>query len=370
MNSFSHVQFSQFVDWIAAIQQIPAPTFLEGQRAAYMQSEFVRLGMSEVILDDSGNVLARWPGGNAKPLVISAHLDTVHSDTGPLPLERTDVRLTGPGVADNSTSLAALLILADKFAAENIHYPGDIWLAANVCEEGLGNLAGMQALVNRFQGEVQAYLILEGLGLGQVCHRGLGVMRYRITAETAGGHSWVDYGTPSAIHELAKVMADLTELTPSHRPRASLNIGIIQGGTSVNTIAPQAHFDLDLRAEDQNALSRLDDRVRRTVQAQEKPGVHFTLEVIGNRPAGEIPAGHPLVKLAANILQSLDIPVTLEIGSTDANFPLSRGFPAICVGLTRGGFPHTLRETIEIEPLKSGLEQLRSFINRIWRPEE
>ncbi len=195
-------------------------------------------------------------------------------------------------------------------------------------------------------------------------------MRYRITAETAGGHSWVDYGTPSAIHELVKVMADLTELTPSRRPRSSLNIGIIHGGTSVNTIAPQAHFDLDLRAEDQNALLRLDDRVRRMVQAQEKTGVHFTLEIIGNRPAGEIPAGHPLVKLAENILQSLDIPVTLEIGSTDANFPLSRGFPAICIGLTRGGFPHTLRETIEIEPLKLGLEQLWSFINRIWQPEE
>ena len=370
MNSFSHVQFNRFLDWIGTIQQIPAPTFHEGQRAAYIQSEFVRLGISEVIQDDSGNVLARWPGGNAKPLVISAHLDTVHSSAAPLPLERTDVRLTGPGVADNSTSLAALLILAEKFAVENIHHPGDIWLAANVCEEGLGNLAGMQALVNRFQGEVQAYLILEGLGLGQVCHRGLGVMRYRITAETAGGHSWVDYGTPSAIHELVKVMADLTELTPSRRPRSSLNIGIIQGGTSVNTIAPQAHFDLDLRAEDQNALSRLDDRVRRMVQAQEKPGVHFTLEIIGNRPAGEILAGHPLVKLAANILQSLDIPVTLEIGSTDANFPLSRGFPAICIGLTRGGFPHTLRETIEIEPLKLGLEQLRGFINRIWQPEE
>ncbi len=370
MNSFSPVQFNRFLDWIGTIQQIPAPTFHEGQRAAYIQFEFVRLGISEVIQDDSGNVLARWPGGNAKPLVISAHLDTVHSSAAPLPLERTDVRLTGPGVADNSTSLAALLILAEKFAAENIHHPGDIWLAANVCEEGLGNLAGMQALVNRFQGEVQAYLILEGLGLGQVCHRGLGVMRYRITAETAGGHSWVDYGTPSAIHELVKVMADLTELTPSRRPRSSLNIGIIQGGTSVNTIAPQAHFDLDLRAEDQNALSRLDDRVRRMVQAQEKPGVHFTLEIIGNRPAGEISAGHPLVKLAANILQSLVIPVTLEIGSTDANFPLSRGFPAICIGLTRGGFPHTLRETIEIEPLKLGLEQLWSFINRIWQPEE
>lgn len=368
MNLFSQAQFNRFVDWIGTIQQIPAPTFHEGQRAAYMQSEFARLGMLEVVQDDSGNVLARWPGGNAKPLVISAHLDTVHSDTTPLPLERTDVRLIGPGVADNSTGLAALLGLADKFAAEDIHYPGDIWLAANVCEEGLGNLAGMQALVNRFQGEVQAYLILEGLGLGQVCHRGLGVMRYRVTAETAGGHSWVDYGTPSAIHELVKVMADLTEWTPSHKPRSSLNIGIIQGGISVNTIAPQAHFDLDLRAEDQNALLRLNDRVRRAVQAQEKPGVHFTLESIGNRPAGEIPAGHPLVRLATDILQLLDIPVTLEIGSTDANFPLSCGYPAICIGLTRGGFPHTARETIEIEPLKLGLEQLRSFVTRTWQP--
>ena len=369
MNPFSAAELVQLVDWICKIQQIPAPTFHEDQRAAYMLSEFGRLGFTDVQQDDIGNVLARWPGGNAKPLVISAHLDTVHSEIATLPLERNDIRLTGPGVADNSTSVAALLVLANKLALENISYPGDIWLAADVREEGLGNLAGMQALVHRFQGEVQAYLILEGLGLGQVCHRGLGVMRYRITAETAGGHSWVDYGSPSAIHELARVMAALTDLTISRRPRSSLNIGIIQGGTSVNTIAPQAHFDLDLRAEDQNTLSRLNDRVRRAVQAQEKTGVQYTLESIGNRPAGEIPAGHPLVQLTLDILQALNVPATLEIGSTDANVPLSRGYPAICIGLTRGGFPHTPRETIEIEPLKLGLNQLWSLVARIWQLE-
>jgi acetylornithine deacetylase/succinyl-diaminopimelate desuccinylase-like protein len=357
----------QFLDWICIIQQIPAPTFREKDRAAYIQAEFLRLGLSDVQLDSCGNVLARWPGGDARPLVISAHLDTVHRAEDPLPLIRTDSRLTGPGIADNSTSLAALLVVASLFKANQSVFPGDIWLVADVCEEGLGNLAGMRALVDRFLGTPCAYLILEGLGLGQVCHRGLGVERYQVKAQTAGGHSWVDYGSPSAIHEIAQVVADLADITIPQKPRASLNVGIIQGGTSVNTIASQASFELDLRAEDQPSLSRLSERVRRLITRRDSPGVDFSIAPIGQRPAGELPADHPLVRLAANVLQELKIPVTLEIGSTDANIPLSQGFPAICLGLSRGGHPHTAREYLEIEPLQAGLQQILNFIDRVWQ---
>ncbi len=367
MNSLSPTLMEQWIDWICTIQQIPAPTFREKDRAAFMQAEFMRLGLSDVQTDQSGNVLARWPGGDARPLVISAHLDTVHRSEDPLPQFRTDSRLTGPGIADNSTSLAALLVLASVLKENQAPSPGDIWLAADVCEEGLGNLAGMRALVDRFQGTPCAYLILEGLGLGQVCHRGLGVERYKVKAQTAGGHSWVDYGAPSAIHELAQVVADLADMTIPQNPRASLNVGIIQGGTSVNTIASLASFELDLRAEDQLSLSRLSERVRRLITRRDSPGVEFSIEPIGQRPAGELPPDHPLVKLAADVLQQLTIPATLEIGSTDANIPLSRGFPAICLGLTHGGHPHTAREYIEIAPLQSGLQQILNLIDRVWQ---
>jgi len=367
MNPLTPSQLNQWLEWICTIQQIPAPTFSEGNRAAYLQTEFTRLGMPDVQLDERGNVLARWPGGKDRPLIISAHLDTVHRADSPLPLIRTDSRITGPGIADNSTSLGALLVLAALLIEGQQPYPGDIWLAANVCEEGLGNLAGMQVLVDRFQDQPRAYIVLEGLGLGQVCHRGLGVVRYQVKAETAGGHSWVDYGAPSAIHELAQVVAELAEITVPQKPRASLNVGIIQGGTSINTIASQARFELDLRAEDQTTLSHLSERVRRVIKKREIEGVNFTIEPIGNRPAGELPVDHPLVKLAQDVLRQLKIQNTLEIGSTDANIPLSRGFPAICIGLTRGSYPHTAREYLEIEPLQAGMQQLSNLIERVWQ---
>lgn len=367
MNPLTPSLLDHWLEWICTIQQIPAPTFNESLRAAFLKTEFTRLGLTDIELDSRGNVLARSPGGKARPLIISAHLDTVHRAESPLPLVRTDSRITGPGVADNSTSLAALLVLAELLKENQLSNSGDIWLVADVCEEGLGNLAGMQAVVDRFQDQPVAYIILEGLGLGQVCHRGLGVVRYQVKAETAGGHSWVDYGSPSAIHELAQVVADLTELTVPQKPRASLNVGIIQGGTSINTIASQARFELDLRAEDQTTLSRLTERVRRVILRHEKNGVAFAIEPIGNRPAGEIPVNHPLVLLAQDVLRQLNIPVTLEIGSTDANIPLSRGYPAVCIGLTRGSFPHTPREYIEIQPLTAGFQQLLNLIERIWQ---
>jgi acetylornithine deacetylase/succinyl-diaminopimelate desuccinylase-like protein len=366
MKDFSQPQMDRMLDWICAIQQIPAPTFKEAQRSAYLQSQFHQLGLASVMRDPSGNVLACWPGGKSRPLVISAHLDTVHPQMEPLPIERTSSRITGPGVADNSTSLAALLTLAEKLSSDQIHYPGDIWLAADVGEEGLGNLSGMNALVDRFQAHPLAYLVLEGLGLGQICHRSLGVIRYRVSAETAGGHSWVDYGVPSAIHELVQVMSRLVELDIPRNPRASLNIGIIQGGVSINTIAAAASFDLDLRAEDQSVLSQLDDWVLQAVKSQEKSGVILKINAIGSRPAGEIPASHPLVQLGLKVLQQVNVPATLEIGSTDANVPLSRGYPAICIGLTRGQHPHTHRETIEIEPLTRGMAQLLGLVANVW----
>jgi len=368
MTGFSPAQYDRLLDWICSIQQIPAQTFHESTRAAYMAGEFRRLGLADVFLDDVGNVLGRFPGADASPLVVSAHLDTVHPAGIPLSLDRTGTTIIGPGVADNSVSLAALLATVDRLINENISLPGDVWFVADVCEEGLGNLAGMKAVVDRFQDHPRAYLVIEGLGLGQVCHRGLGVIRYRVTAETAGGHAWVNYGAPSAIHELVSVMSDLAAMTVSRKPRASLNIGVIQGGTSINTIAPTASFDIDLRAETQDALLRLNDRVRNLIRGHSRAGVQITIEPIGNRPAGEIAAGHLLVRQALAVLQQLGIPAVLEVGSTDANIPLSRGYPAICIGLTRGANPHTTREMIELEPLASGMEQLWQLVNTLGLP--
>ncbi len=366
MKKISAELVNYVLEQTCAIQQIPAPTFSESERAEYVLKAFQSLDLEDVYMDEVGNVFGCLPGTGDRELVISAHLDTVHPLGSVLPLQKSPDRITGPGIGDNSLGLAALLGLAHWLKETNTILPGRVWLAANVCEEGLGNLRGMNALVDRFEADPIAYIILEGMGLGQICHRGLGVIRYRVTAETAGGHSWVDYGQPSAIHELAAVVSRLDEISLPKKPRTTLNVGIIQGGTSINTIASNAWFDLDLRSEDHNTLSKLVSRFKRTVESRERNGVTFKTEMIGSRPAGVLGSNHPLINLCSAVLSKLDITSTLEIGSTDANIPLSRGYPAVCIGLTKGGSPHTHNEYIEIEPVRTGMEQLIQIVIQAW----
>jgi acetylornithine deacetylase/succinyl-diaminopimelate desuccinylase-like protein len=368
----------RLLDLLVNIQQIAAPTFHEAERAAFLlqcfQAEAKAAVLSDVQQDASGNVYARLPGaGLLPPVVVSAHLDTVFPLDTPLSLQYSPGCISGPGIGDNSLGLAALLGLLWTLTGSGLPggcsprpLPADIWFVANVCEEGLGDLLGMRAVVNRFGEQVTAYLILEGMGLGQVYHRALAVRRYRISAHAPGGHSWADYGQPSAIHELVALAGQILRLRLPPRPRSSLNIGVISGGGSVNTIAPEAHFDLDLRSESQPELDSLSGKVELLVQKCSRPGARLQIDKIGERPGGELSAGHPLVKIAAQVLQQLGRQPVLAIGSTDANIPLSQGYPAICLGISTGGRPHSTEEWIHTEPLLLGIAQLQRILQALF----
>jgi acetylornithine deacetylase/succinyl-diaminopimelate desuccinylase-like protein len=359
---------NQVLELAFQIQQIPAPTFQEGERAGFVRARFQAEQLQDVTIDSLGNVFARLPGsGSGRPLVVSAHLDTVFPAGTSLRLVRRGERIYGPGIGDNSLGVAGLFGLLWAVRGNGKRLPGDLWLVANVGEEGLGDLCGMRAVVDRFQDGPLAYLVLEGMALGQVYNRGLGVRRYRISTRTAGGHSWVDYGAPSAVHELARLASRLASLALPDKPRSTLNIGVIAGGFSVNTIASQAHLELDLRSEGPQALADLTAQVERLVSAASRPGVEFTCEVIGSRPVGEISPEHPLVALALRCLKDADVPPSLNIGSTDANIPLSRGLPAVCLGLTLGDGAHTLEEYITTHWLPRGLHQLCLLVQKLFQ---
>lgn len=357
----------RLLDFLIQVQQIPAPTLDEATRASFIREQFKAEGLSDVQIDSAGNVLARLPGaGEAAPLVLSAHLDTVFPAGTALTLRREPGRIYGPGIGDNSLGVAALFGLLWILRERGLQLPGDLWLVANTCEEGLGNLRGMQALVARFGATPRAYLVLEGLALGHVYHQGIGVRRYQLTAHAAGGHSWTDYGSPSAIHELAGLAAKISSLQLPSGPRTTLNIGRLGGGTSINTIAAEAWLELDLRSENQSALAEISRRVEKLVETAARPGVSLELQVIGQRPAGELSSQHPLIHLAQACLAEQGLEAVLTAGSTDANLPLSLGYPALVLGLTRGGGAHTLQEYIETAPVTQGLEQLVRFVSRAW----
>ncbi len=349
------------------IQQIPAPTFAEERRAAFVQQKFEEEGLLDVWMDDLGNVFGRLPGREgAAPVVVSAHTDTVFPLETDLRVQRAANRIAGPGIGDNALGVAGLFGLIWSLRQSETALPGDLVLIANSREEGLGDSKGMCAVVDRYADEAQAFVVLEGMALGHIFNQGASVERYRITLRTAGGHSWVDYGRPSAIHELAEIVHALNSLSIPSEPRTTLNIGRISGGTSVNSIASLAEIEIDLRSENRSALDRLASEVREIAASRSNGLVTVEIEMIGQRPPGHIPHDHPLVQLAIRSLVEQQIEVQLSVGSTDANQPLSRGLPAICIGLTTGGEAHTLSEYIDTEPLARGLRQVVTVVHQAY----
>jgi acetylornithine deacetylase/succinyl-diaminopimelate desuccinylase-like protein len=206
------------------------------------------------------------------------------------------------------------------------------------------------------------------MALGHVYHRALPIHRYRLKAITTGGHAWIHAGRPSAIHHLCVIGAQLTELKIPSAQRWSLNIGQFEGGVSINTIAPSAWCEIDLRAADQETLNSLDQAVKKLIRSIPHPDIQLALEPIGDRPGGGIPDDHELVVAACDALNQVGIhDCRLEMGSTDASIPLSMGLPAVCIGITYGTGAHSLEEYIEIKPMKQGFEALIKTLSACYK---
>jgi len=357
---------SRTLDLAVKIQQISAPTFHEAPRASYVRDLFEREHFKDVSIDAPGNVYARLPGKNSSlaPLIISAHLDTVFPRTVDLKLRDEMGKIIAPGIGDNSLGVASLFGIHWGLQDGKTSLEHDIWLVANVAEEGLGDLRGMRTVVERFGVNVIGYLVLEGLALGHIYHKAIGVKRYRVRALTAGGHSWSDYGQPSAVHELASLVTRLTSIPLPREPRTTLNVGTISGGTGINVLASESTCELDLRSEDPSLLSRIADQVEDLLHDANCADVKVEFEIVGQRPAGEIPEDHPFVQLAMNCTRETGVEPVPTAGSTDANIPLSRGIPAVVMGITTGGGAHTTHEYINTEPVVKGMRALLRFVEK------
>jgi tripeptide aminopeptidase len=355
------METEEIVALALAIQRIPSPTLEEHERATFLRDEFSRSGLQAVQIDAGGNAVGRAGPTGAAAILVSAHMDSVFARHEIQPAQRASDRLKGPGIGDNALGVAALIGLAREIPSLGVETP--VWLAGTVGEEGLGNLRGMRALVERFKTSVRAYLVIEGMPLGTIYHRGLPARRIRITVHTPGGHSWTDAGQPSATHELIKLGDRLLRLPLSACSRTTMNIGVLGGGTSINAIAARASMELDLRSEDEAALAALEASVAQQAAALAGSDVRVECEAIGSRPGGGIPAGHPLVEAAVRSLRASGIhDVHLGAGSTDASAPLSLGHASVCIGLTRGAGAHTLGEEIEIGPIAQGYAALRRLV--------
>jgi acetylornithine deacetylase/succinyl-diaminopimelate desuccinylase-like protein len=348
------------VDLAVAIQQIPAPTFAEAERAAWVAGRFQALGLADVSQDEIGNVYGRYAGSAVgRPVVVSAHLDTVFPQETDLSVRRDGVCVYGPGIADNSIGVAGLLLLAETLSRFDLRPPADIWLLANVGEEGLGDLRGMKAAVDHF-GPEAIYLVVEGGSFGRLFHRGIGVRRFRLDVTAPGGHSWGNFGNASAIHVLGQLIAAIAALPVPAEPKTTYNVGLIEGGTSINSIAHRASLWLDLRSEEPAALAQLIGQVEELVaQANQQPGVSVAMTLIGNRPVGQINRDAPLMQWAEAALRQVGCgQIEWAAGSTDANVPLGRGYDAVCIGLAKSSNSHRPDEYLDTTYLAAGLGQL------------
>jgi acetylornithine deacetylase/succinyl-diaminopimelate desuccinylase-like protein len=290
--------------------------------------------------------------------MVSAHTDTVFAAETDLTYRHEGNMLHGPGMGDNCFGLGGLLGLIAALRHGNITPGCDIWFVAPSREEGLGDLGGMKAAYETLSDRVGSVINLEGLAFGHIYHAGIAVRRLRITARAEGGHSWLHFGRPSAVHAIINLGAHITALEPSKHPRTTYNIGMIEGGQGINVIASSAGLWLDMRSEERDALAEFEQQVRTLVDELRTPDLKFDIEVVGDRPAGHISPHHPLVKGALTALAQVGIQGVLETGSTDANVPLAEGCPAVTIGITRGGHAHRLDEFVELEYVEYGLRQL------------
>ena len=345
------------IDLTTRIAEAPAPTGEERPRARLVQTLLRERGYVAQ-LDELGNVYARRGDRGGKALLLAAHTDTVFPRTTDVSVTREADTLRGAGVGDNSLGVAAMLATLSLLDTLNLETEADIIVVATVSEEGLGNLAGMRAAVDRYRDQLGAVVAIEGHNLGRVTHAAVGSQRWRVTVRGPGGHSWGAFGQPSAIHGLARIVAAIAALEMPSEPKTSFNVGTIEGGVSVNTIAPSASALIDMRSADPGALEALVSRVGDIVKTAAGPGLQASVEVLGERPAGEVTLLHPLVLAAGEAVRAIGIEPIFDASSTDANYPISLGIPSVCIGITRGGAGHTVEEFVQIAPVADGLTQL------------
>jgi len=367
--------------------RVAAPTFFEQARAEWFQRELSALGWNAT-LDRAGNVLATF--GNAassQPIVVSAHLDTVLAPGRAEDIYYSpDGRLVGPGTADNGSGLTALLALARVFSetSDLCEIAESLLLVANVGEEGEGNLSGMRYLCRHHPQAAQfrAFIVLDGPSSEHVTAQALASRRFEISFTGPGGHSWNDYGTPNPVHAISDVISSFVRdadvrLLADRRIRCSYNFGIVEGGSSVNSIPASARAKLDLRSEEPALLEELSALltlcVERGLENANRGARNARLlakvRELGSRPGGRLPDHSPLLRVIQSVDGYLSIRSRVDCASTDANVPLSMGLPAVSIGAGgTGGGAHTAQEWYSPEGREQGLRRILLILASLVAP--
>jgi tripeptide aminopeptidase len=348
--------------------EIPAPPFKEAARAAEFRRRLEALGLKDVRIDAEGNVIGERPGEPGGPtVVISGHLDTVFPEGTDVKVRREGTVLRAPGIGDDCRGLAIVLATARALEEAKVRTRGTVIFVGTVGEEGEGDLRGVRHLFAETLKErgVDYFVSVDGTGFG-VTRDAVGSHRYRVTYKGPGGHSYGAFGTPNPMHALGRAIARVADFQVPSDPKVTFSVGIVEGGTSVNSIAATASMVVDMRSVDAAALQRLDDRFQQAVRealdeenARWRSDVTLAVQVdtVGIRPAGAQPADAPVVRAAVDAARALGVEAPVGASSTDANLPISLGIPAVTIdGGGDGGGAHSLDEWFDTRDSHRGTQ--------------
>ncbi len=368
---------SQLCDWQVELAKIPAPPFGESARGEWLKARFSELGLEDSHIDAVGNVRGIHAGRGNNFVLVSAHIDTVFPNGTPLDIRKRGARLYGPGVSDNGAGAMALLAMAAVLQFAQISHDLPILFVGNVGEEGEGDLRGMRHIFSESPlNESIAYcVVLDGAGADTIVCGALGSRRFEVTVRGPGGHSWSDFGAPNPIAILARAIHVLMQIELPSSPKATINVGVIQGGTSVNSIPESASMRVDVRSSSTAEIERLEAAVRNSVSLaveeelrlfekrspgeKHVPGLSFEINVIGDRPAADLNLNARILHVIRAVDAELGNIANIQRASTDANIPLSLEKEAVALGGGgSGGAAHTLREWFDCEGRESGLKRI------------
>jgi tripeptide aminopeptidase len=347
------------------LSMIPAPPFGESERARVFGDELRTLRLRPVT-DAIGNVIAPYERFGPNPVVIGAHLDTVFPASTPLDLRRRGRVIYLPGISDNGSGIVALLWMLRVARDVDLTFQRPVIAIGNVGEEGEGNLRGIRHLFNAppWEDRTCDFIALDGGGVQRITHQALGSRRFRIRMSGPGGHSWADFGRPNPVHSMTTAIHHFTNGNFAKRPGTSFNVGILRGGISVNAIPADAVAEVDLRSVIPANLDDMEEHLRATANdAALKNGVDCKIESMGERPAGRTSPQANIVKTATEVTRLLGIEPHLDVGSTDANIPMSLGIPAIAIGAGgSSGNVHTPEEWFDPTNRVKGLQRLLALV--------
>ena len=359
-------EHQRIVDEGIKLTEIPAPPFTEKVRGAEVEKMFKAVGLADVTTDTEGNVIGIRKGthGDGKFVVVSAHLDTVFPAGTDVKVKRQGTKLSAPGIGDDTMSLAVLLGYVRAMQAGGIKTRDDILFVATVGEEGPGDLRGVRYLFSKgaYKDKIKTFFSVEAGDINTITNGGVGSRRYRVTFNGPGGHSYGAFGLVNPMYALAQAAAEFSRLQVPATPKTTYSIGVIGGGTSVNSIPLNGWMEIDMRSEAVSELKRVEERMMKIMQdaadsenfARSTKEGRITMEakMIGDRPAGSTDAKSDLVQTAAAAIQAGGYKVDYQWSSTDSNIPMNLGIPAITIGRGapgKGGRSHSLDEWMDVE---------------------